>query len=90
MTEPTLPGWRMPNMHRCHVAALEHGYRIGLQIGEHGAAALSCRDVQGDRRTMVIVGDHNLEYIATVLFAKMLAEKYVPRGVPHNDRAPGS
>ena len=81
MIEPSLPGWRMPQLHRCHVAALNHGYRIGLEIGEHGVVAVGCRDIDGDQPTIVVWGD-NLEYVATILFAKMLQQEYVPRSVP--------
>ena len=80
MREPSLPGWRMPQLHRCHVAALNHGYRIGLQVGEHGAVAVACRDIAGERPAIIVMGN-DIEYVATVLFAKMLAETYIPRSI---------
>lgn len=80
MIEPSLPGWRMPQMHRCHVAALNHGYRIGLELGDNGAVALGCRDMGGEMPTIVVLGT-DIEYVATILFAKMLSEQYIPRPV---------
>lgn len=80
MIEPSLPGWRMPQMHRCHVAALNHGYRIGLELGENGAVAVSCRDIGGEMPTIYMLG-LDIEYVATILFAKMLQEEYIPRSV---------
>ena len=70
----------MPYLHRCHVAALNHGYRIGLVVGEHGAVGLSVRDMGGVAKGIMILGS-DIEYCATILFAKMLEEKLIPRAV---------
>ena len=78
--EPSLPGWRMPYLHRCHVAALNHGYRIGLVVGENGAVGLSVRDTAGVANGVMVMGN-DIEYCATILFAKMLEEKLIPRSV---------
>jgi len=80
MIEPSLPGWRMPQLNRCHVAAINHGYRIGLELGDNGAVALGCRDIDGEKPTMVVLGG-DIEYVATILFAKMLQEQYIPRSI---------
>jgi hypothetical protein len=70
----------MPQLNRCHVAALNHGYRIGLELGDNGAVALGCRDIDGEKQTIVVLGA-DLEYVATILFAKLLQEQYIPRSV---------
>ena len=80
MIEPSLPGWRMPQLHRCHVAAMNHGYRIGLEVGDNAAVAVSCRDIGREMPTIYVLG-LDIEYVATILFAKMLQEQYIPRAV---------
>ena len=70
----------MPYLHRCHVAALNHGYRIGLVVGENGAVGLSVRDTAGVANGVMVMGN-DIEYCATILFAKMLEEKLIPRSI---------
>lgn len=59
---------------------MNHGYRIGLELGENGAVALGCRDIDGEKPTIVVLG-LDIEYVATILFAKLLQEQYIPRSV---------
>lgn len=77
--EASLPGWRSPNLHRCHTAALNHGYRIGLIVSGEGQFCLGLRDLKGKRPALAIAGN-NVEFIALALFAQMLALEYIPRG----------
>ena len=77
--EASLPGWRSPNLHRCHIAALNHGYRIGLIVSGEGQFCLGLRDLKGKRPALAIAGN-NVEFIALALFAQMLALEYIPRG----------
>lgn len=80
MMKPSLPGWRMPNMHRCHTAAMEHGYRIGMEYGTDDTVGLYCRDIVDNAETLIVLGyRQDIEYLASVLFAKMIADGYVPR-----------
>lgn len=73
----------MPNMHRCHTAAMEHGYRIGLEYGPDDTAGLYCRDIVDTRATLIVLGyRQDIEYLASVLFARMIADGYVPRPTP--------
>lgn len=59
---------------------MNHGYRIGLELGNNGAVALGCRDIDGEKPTIVVLG-LDIEYVATILFAKLLQEQYIPRSV---------
>lgn len=59
---------------------MNHGYRIGLEMGDNGAVALGCRDIDGEKPTIVVLGG-DIEYVATILFAKLLQEQYIPRSV---------
>ena len=59
---------------------MNHGYRIGLEMGDNGAVALGCRDIDGEKPTIVVLG-LDIEYVATILFAKLLQEQYIPRSV---------
>ena len=59
---------------------MNHGYRIGLELGDNGAVALGCRDIDGEKPTIVVLG-LDIEYVATILFAKLLQEHYIPRSV---------
>ena len=59
---------------------MNHGYRIGLEMGDNGAVALGCRDIDGEKPTIVVLGV-DIEYVATILFAKLLQEQYIPRSV---------
>ena len=77
--EASLPGWRSPNLHRCHVAAMNHGYRVGLVVSGEGQFCLGLRDLKGRRPSLAYAGT-NVEFIALALFAQMLALEYIPRG----------
>jgi len=59
---------------------MNHGYRIGLEVGDNAAVAVSCRDIGGEMPTIYVLG-LDIEYVATILFAKMLQEQYIPRAV---------
>jgi len=77
--EASLPGWRSPNLHRCHIAAINHGYRVGLIVSGEGQFCIGLRDLKGKRPALAIAGN-NVEFIALALFAQMLALEYIPRG----------
>lgn len=82
--EASLPGWRSPNLHRCHVAAMNHGYRVGLIVSGEGQFCLGLRDLKGKRASIAYAGT-NVEFIALALFAQMLALEYIPRGTLADD-----
>jgi len=79
MREASLPGWRSPNLHRCHIAAMNHGYRVGLIVSGDGQFCIGLRDLKGKRSSLAIAGN-SVEFIALALFAQMLALEYIPRG----------
>ena len=82
--EASLPGWRSPNLHRCHVAAMNHGYRFGLIVSGEGQFCLGLRDLKHKRASLAYAGT-NVEFIALALFAQMLALEYIPRGTLADD-----
>lgn len=84
MREASLPGWRSPNLHRCHLAAMNHGYRVGLIVSDDGQFCIGLRDIKGKRPTLAYAGA-NVEFLALALFAQMLALEYIPRGTLSND-----
>lgn len=75
---PSLPGHRMPRLHRLHAAAMQHDFRIGLQILNDDGAMLYARDLTHRRGILVATG-RDIEYLATVLYAKLLAAEYITR-----------
>lgn len=80
MTEPASghPAPTMRNLDRVMHLAREHGYRVGLQVGEHGRIVLHVRDVTEERKVIAMLGD-DIERTADALFSEMLKRKYVPR-----------
>ena len=82
--EASLPGGRSPNLHRCHVAAMNHGYRVGLIVSGEGQFCLGLRDLKHKRASLAYAGT-NVEFIALALFAQMLALEYIPRGTLADD-----
>lgn len=78
MRTPSLPGYRMPRLHRLHAAAMQHDYRIGLQILNDNAYLLYARDLTR-RRGILITTGRDIEYLATVMYARLLAGEYISR-----------
>ena len=78
MKLPSLPGYRMPRLHRLHAAAMQHDFRIGLQILNDDAVLLYARDLTR-RRGILITTGRDIEYLATVMYAKLLAAEYITR-----------
>ena len=68
----------MPNLERVMQLAYEHGYRVGLQVGEHGRVLLHVRDIRGEAKVIAVLGS-SIETSATELFTEMLRRGYVPR-----------
>jgi len=58
--------------------AREHGYRVGLQVGEHGMYALHVRDVTADRKVIAVLG-RSIDDAADELLNRILSSGYVPR-----------
>jgi hypothetical protein len=69
---------RMPELERVMQLAYDHGYRVGLQIGEHGRVVVHVRDVSHDAKVIAILGE-DVETCAAELFVEMLRRAYVPR-----------
>ena len=78
MRTPSLPGHRMPRLHRLHAADMQHDYRIGLQILNDNAYMMYARDLT-HRGPILIATGRDIEYLATVLYAKLLASGYIQR-----------
>ena len=70
---------QLPELDRVMQLAYEHGYRVGLQIGEHGRYVVHVRDLSNARRVIAILGG-GIEDCAAKLFIEMLRQGYVPRG----------
>jgi len=68
----------MPELERVMQLAYLHGYRVGLQVGEHGRVILHVRDVTEDRRVIAVLGE-TIEECARRLFGEILKRGYVPR-----------
>ena len=77
--EASLPGWRSPNLHRCHVAAMNHGYRVGLIVSGEGQFCIGLRDMTGKRSSPALAAN-SVDFIALALFAQMLAPDHTPPG----------
>ena len=72
------PSPSMRNLDRVMHLAREHGYRVGLQVGEHGRVVVHVRDMHRELRVIAILGD-DIERTADALFSEMLKRQYVPR-----------
>jgi len=68
----------MPELERVMQLSYLHGYRVGLQVGEHGRVILHVRDVTEDRRVIAVLGE-TIEECARRLFGEILKRGYVPR-----------
>ena len=69
---------RMPELERVMQLAYDHGYRVGLQIGDHGRVLVHCRDIDGDQKVIAVIAA-SIEEGASELFVEMLRRRYVPR-----------
>ena len=69
----------MPSLERVMQLAYDHGYRVGLQVGEHGRCLLHVRDVSHDAKVIAVLSS-TIEDAADRLMIEMLRRKYVPRG----------
>lgn len=76
---PSGPGVeKMANLERVMQLAYEHGYRVGLQVGEHGRVLIHLRDIHGTEKVIAVLGK-SIEVAANELFTEMLRRGYVPR-----------
>jgi len=76
----------MTSLDRLTRLAYEHGYRVGLQIGEHGRIVIHVRDIESDQKPIVIIGSEIGE-VADRLLNEILQKKYIPRGTHSNSMA---
>jgi hypothetical protein len=70
---------RMPELERVMQLAYEHGYRVGLQVGEHDRVVVHVRDMSHEKRVIAVLGEA-IEDCSAKLFIEMLKRGYVPRG----------
>jgi len=76
---PSGPGCeRMPELERVMQLAYAHGYRVGLQVGDHGRCVVHVRDISDDRKVIAVIAE-TIEMGAAELFVEMLRRQYVPR-----------
>lgn len=68
----------MTRLDRVMLLAREHGYRVGLQVGEHGMYALHVRDVTADRKVIAVLG-RSIDDASDELLSRILSSGYVPR-----------
>ena len=68
----------MPELERVMQLAYEHGYRVGLQVGDHGRCVVHVRDMSGDAKVIAVISE-TIEMGAAELFVEMLRRGYVPR-----------
>jgi len=68
----------MPELERVMQLAYEHGYRVGLQVGDHGRCVVHVRDVSEDQKVIAVISE-TIEMGAAELFVEMLRRAYVPR-----------
>lgn len=54
-----------------------HGYRVGLQLGEHGYCVLTVRDPMQQRRVIAIIS-RTIDESATQLLVRMVQDDWVP------------
>ncbi len=79
MSLPSGPGCeRMPELERVMQLAHEHGYRVGLQVGDHGRCVVHVRDMSQDQKVIAVISE-TIEMGAAELFVEMLRRAYVPR-----------
>lgn len=68
----------MSELERVMQLAYDHGYRVGLQLGDHGRVVLHVRDITESRRVIAVIGN-DIEESAAMLFIEILKRGYVPR-----------
>jgi hypothetical protein len=68
----------MPELERVMQLAHEHGYRVGLQVGDHGRCVVHVRDMSADQKVIAVIAE-TIEMGAAELFVEMLRRAYVPR-----------
>jgi hypothetical protein len=68
----------MPELERVMQLAHEHGYRVGLQLGDHGRCVVHVRDMSQDQKVIAVISE-TIEMGAAELFVEMLRRAYVPR-----------
>ena len=68
----------MPELERVMQLAYQHGYRVGLQVGECGRCVVHVRDISDDRKVIAVIAE-TIEMGAAELFVEMLRRQYVPR-----------
>jgi hypothetical protein len=77
---PSGPGSPLsPELDKVMALAFDHGYRVGLQLGDHGRVVVHVRDIAGDQKVIAILGEDS-EDCARRLMIEMLKRGYVPRG----------
>lgn len=67
---------RMRDLDRVYRAAYAYGFRVGLQLGDHGRVVLHVRDMASDRKVIAVIG-MDIESAAVELLHKMRAAGYV-------------
>jgi hypothetical protein len=68
----------MPELERVMQLAYAHGYRVGLQVGDHGRCVVHVRDISDDQKVIAVISE-TIEMGAAELFVEMLRRQYVPR-----------
>ena len=68
----------MPELERVMQLAYAHGYRVGLQVGDHGRCVVHVRDISDARKVIAVIAE-TIEMGAAELFVEMLRRQYVPR-----------
>ena len=66
----------MRDLDRVYRAAYAYGFRVGLQLGDHGRVVLHVRDMASDRKVIAVIG-MDIESAAVELLHKMMAAGYV-------------
>ncbi len=70
----------MTSLDRVTRLAYEHGYRVGLQIGEHGIIAAHVRDIEGEQKMIAVLG-RTIEEASVELLRRFVASGYIPRHI---------
>lgn len=70
----------MRDLDRVYRAAYANGFRVGLQIGDHGRVVLHVRDMTNDLKVIAVIG-MDIESAAVELFEKMTRSGYCDRGL---------
>jgi hypothetical protein len=70
---------RMRDLDRVYRTARANGFRVGLQVGDHGRVVLHVRDMTDDLKVIAVIG-MDIESAAVELLHKMMAAGYCERG----------